>query len=87
MLPEASTPQEPLGWTVALSYSATIDIRVAVLLTTKRPPPRSVTNVRRLVASITGQIGALSGRAGPWHGAPLGVVHVAKSMVAAASST
>ena len=87
MLPEASTPQQPFGWTVALSYSATIDIGVAMLLTTKRPTPRSVTNVRRLVASITGPIGALSCRAGPWHGAPLGVVDVAKSMVAAESST
>ena len=54
--------------------------------TTKRPPPRIVTKVKRLVDSMIGQIGALSGRsASDSHGCPLGVVQVARLRSAAGS--
>src|SRR5688572_16248862 len=88
ILPPFSIPPQPLARTVAWSYSATILIGVAVPSTTKSPPPRNVVNTRRLEESITGQIGAVSGRrAGSWQGAPLGVTQVARSRVAADSST
>src|SRR5688500_993907 len=85
--PACSIPPQPLALTVAWSYSARILMGVLVPSTTKSPPPRSVVKIRRLEESITGQMGAVSGRnTGSWHGAPLGVRHVARSSVAAASS-
>jgi hypothetical protein len=60
---------------------------VAFWSTTNIPPPRSVTNVSVPSRVVRGQIGALSGRSsGSWHAAPLGVVQVARSIVAASSS-
>jgi hypothetical protein len=62
-------------------------IGVAVLSTTNTPPPRKVTAVKRLSASMIGQIGALSSRSvASSQGAPLGVVQVARLSVAASSS-
>ena len=59
-------------------------IGVALASTTKRPPPRSVTNPCRLLESTIGQIGQLIGRrSGCSHGCPLGVVQVSRSSVAA----
>ena len=87
MRPSPSRPPQPFPCTVSRSYSATIRIGVAVASTTKSPPPRSVTKAKRLVESTSGQIGALSGRsAGSCRSAPLGVVPVARSSVAPASS-
>ena len=57
IFPAASAPPQPFGWTVARSYSTRIAIGVVVRSTTRRPPPRSVTNVRRSVESMTGQRG------------------------------
>ena len=69
ILPSDSAPRQPLPWTNVWSYSATICIGVAWLSTTNRPPPRSVTKVKRLVESVIGQMGALSGRrAADWQG-------------------
>ncbi len=71
-----------------MSYSPTICMGVARLSTTNSPPPRSVTKEKRLVDSVIGQIGALSGlSAADWHGRPLGVVQPARSKVAAMSWT
>ena len=85
--PPLSSPPQPLPWIVERSYSATIRIGVARLSSTNMPPPRSVTNASREEESISGQIGALSGRsAGSSRGAPLGVVPVARSSVASGSS-
>jgi hypothetical protein len=64
------------------------DAGVARLSTTNSPPPRRVTKVKRLVDSVIGQIGALSGlSAGAWQGSPFGVVHIARFNVAAVSCT
>ncbi len=68
ILPGTSAPRQPLPWTTVLSYSATICIGVALLSTTKSPPPRSVTKVYRLVESTIGQIAALSGLSEYSHG-------------------
>jgi hypothetical protein len=57
IFPAASAPPQPFGWTVARSYSTRIAIGVVVRSTTRKPPPRSVTNVRRSVESMTGQRG------------------------------
>jgi hypothetical protein len=63
-------------------------IGVALLSTTKSPPPRKVTKEYRLVESMMGQMGALSGRrSGSWHGNPFGVVQLARSIPAAVSRT
>ena len=87
IFPSVSIPPQPLPWIVSRSYSATIRIGVARLSTTKSPPPRSVTNVSRLVESMSGQIGALSGRStGSCRSAPVGVVPFARSSVAPDSS-
>src|SRR5688500_3126631 len=87
ILPLLSTPRQPLGFTKARSYSAMMLMGVVVPSSTNIPPPRRVTNTRRLDESMTGQIGALSGRSTAfWQGAPLGVVQVARSRVAALSS-
>ncbi len=85
--PTSSAPH-PFPFTVDLSYSATMAIGVALASTTKRPPPRSVTNPCRLLESTNGQIGQLIGRrSGCSHGCPLGVVHVSRSSVAAGLCT
>ena len=85
MFPATSRPPQPFPFTVALSYSPTMVIGVALASTTKRPPPRRVTKPKRLLESTIGQIGQLIGReAGSSHGCPLGVVQVMRSSVAAA---
>ncbi len=81
---DLGAPPQPLPLTVAMSYSATMRMRVWRGSTTNIPPPRSVTKAKRPSSRITGQMGGLSGRTfGAWHEAPLGVWQVAKSSVAA----
>ena len=81
-------PPHPFPFTVATSYSPTMRIGVCRASMTNMPPPRSVTNVYALFWSMIGQIGQLSGRTpAASQGAPLGVVHVARSSVAAALCT